>query len=164
MSVYLLTAALDTRYGTGKIASRIGIEREAHTFKDSTDLFEQLSTYTKQHQPVAVLVDEAQWLSSEQVWQMARFVDECRIPIMCYGLRTDFLGKLFPGAEVLLAIADELREIRTICHCGRKATMNLRVDEQGQAVNEGPQNLVGGNDTYHSLCRHHWVKELKKYT
>ena len=109
-----------------------------------------------------MLVDEAQWLSDEQVWQLAKFVDSKRIPVMCYGIRTDFQGKLFPGSQALLAIADELREIRTICHCGRKATMVLRIDEQGEVVTDGPQVYVGGNEAYQSVCRRHWLEAFDR--
>ena len=107
--------------------------------------------------PIAcVFVDEAQFLAEEQVWQLARVADRLSIPVMAYGLRTDFQGKLFPGSMALLAIADELREVRTICHCGRKATMVVRLDAKGEVVREGAQVEVGGNDKYVSYCRRHW--------
>ena len=105
-----------------------------------------------------VFVDEAQFLSKEQVWQLARFVDDYNVPVMCYGLRVDFRGKLFPGSAELLALADEMREVRTICHCGKKATMVVRMDEQGQPLIDGEQIQIGGNETYTSLCRKHWRK------
>lgn len=165
MSTYLLTAAIDDRSGAvGRISSRIGIEKEADVFTSNTDLYSVLQAVTDRTTISAVLIDEAQWLSKAQVWQLAQFVDTANIPVMCYGIRTDFQGILFPGSEALLAIADELREIRTICHCGRKATMVLRTDESGQAVIDGPQNLVGGNDTYRSLCRRHWVEKTGGYS
>lgn len=165
MEAFLMTAALDDRSGeTGKISSRIGIEREAATFAARTDVLTLLRDVVAQKKIAAVLIDEAQWLSHEQVGQLARFVDTMHIPVMCYGLRTDFQGKLFPGSEALLAIADELREIRTICHCGRKATMIVRYDGEGKALKDGPQNLVGGNDTYQSMCRRHWQEALDTAT
>jgi len=160
MDTYLLTAAIDDRSGsTGKIASRIGIEKDAQTYQADTDLFEKLSTEVV-GDTAAVLIDEAQWLSDDQVWQLAKFVDTKKIPVMCYGIRTDFQGKLFPGSQALLAIADELREIRTICHCGRKATMVLRLNEKGEVVQDGPQNQVGGNESYQSVCRRHWFQAI----
>jgi thymidine kinase len=160
MQTYLLTAALDDRSGEiGKITSRIGIEKDAQTYQADTDLFEKLSAEVVAG-TAAVLIDEAQWLSDAQVWQLAKFVDTEKVPVMCYGIRTDFQGKLFPGSEALLAIADELREIRTICHCGRKATMVLRLDENGVVVTDGPQNYVGGNESYKSVCRRHWLEAM----
>jgi thymidine kinase len=159
MDAYLLTSAFDDRSGkTGQIASRIVIQKPAETFNADTDLFEKLSAESSSKTIAAVLVDEAQWLSDEQVWQLARFVDLCQIPVMCYGIRTDFQGKLFPGSQSLLAIADELREIRIICHCGRKATMVLRIDEKGEVETEGAQVQVGGNESYQSVCRRHWLE------
>lgn len=159
MTTYLLTSAFDDRSGaTAQIASRIGIKKPAQTFNSDTDLFEQLSTDIGTKKVAAVLIDESQWLSDEQVWQLAKFVDSKRIPVMCYGIRTDFQGKLFPGSKALLAIADELREIRTICHCGRKATMVLRIDENGEVETEGSQVQVGGNESYQSVCRRHWLE------
>ena len=161
MDTYLLTASFDDRSGeTGKIASRIGIEKEAATYQADTDLYEKLSTEVTDG-TAAILIDEAQWLSDRQVWQLAKFVDTKHIPVMCYGIRTDFQGKLFPGSQTLLAIADELREIRTICHCGRKATMVLRLDSKGVVITDGPQNYVGGNESYKSVCRHHWCEAVK---
>jgi thymidine kinase len=159
MKTYLLTAALDDRSGeVGVISSRIGIERPASVFTSTTDLSAVLKNALQSDSFAAVLVDEAQWLSSDQVWQLARFVDDYNVPVLCYGIRTDFQGKLFPGSETLLAIADGLQEIRTICMCGKKATMIVRYDEFGKPVVAGPQNLVGGNDTYESFCREHWCE------
>jgi thymidine kinase len=156
MQTYLLTANFDDRAGKGKIASRIGISEEADTFGANTDIFKQIESRLD-HSPVAcILIDEAQWLSETQVWQLARAVDDLGVPIMCYGLRVDFRGKLFPGSATLLALADEMREVRTICHCGKKATMVVRKGEDGEAMLEGPQVQVGGNETYVSLCRRHY--------
>ena len=159
MHTLLLTAALDDRAGQGQIGSRIGLQADALTFDETTDV-SQLIQQEHNRLPLAcVLVDEAQFLSAEQVWQLASVVDQLDIPVMCYGLRTDFRGQLFPGSAVLLAIADNLREIRTICHCGRKATMVIRQTETGQTITDGAQIEIGGNDKYVSLCRVHW-KEL----
>lgn len=163
MNTHLLTAALDDRAGQkGKIVSRVGIEKQAELFSPESDLFSDLRSVISKQEIAAVLIDEAQWLTREQVWQLAKFVDTEKIPVMCYGIRTDFQGKLFPGSEILLAIADELREIRTICHCGRKATMTIRCDASGRPVKQGPQNQVGGNESYQSLCRKHWLEALEK--
>ncbi len=156
MRAYLLTAALDDRAGQATIASRIGIAREAEVFAEEDDLFERVKA---QHESAALdcaFVDEAQFLSEEQVWQLARVVDDLKLPVMCYGLRVDFRGQLFPGSRALLALADDLREVRTICHCGKRATMVARRDESGRAVTTGAQVEVGGNERYESLCRQHW--------
>jgi len=156
MDTYLLTANFDDRAGLGKIASRIGIEAEADTFATGSDLYDMIAARQKAGDVACVLVDEAQWLSESQVWQLARAVDDLNVPVMCYGLRVDFRGALFPGSAALLALADEMREIRTICHCGRKATMVVRKGPDGRAMRDGPQVQVGGNETYVSLCRRHW--------
>ena len=159
MSTLLLTAAYDDRTGKGRIGSRIGLGADALTFSADTDI-EQLARRAHEQQPLdCLLVDEAQFLSVEQVWQLTVVVDQLNIPVMCYGLRTDFKGQLFPGSAVLLAVADTLREIRTICHCGRKATMVTRLTETGETVTDGAQIEIGGNDKYVSLCRVHW-KEM----
>ena len=156
MQPYLLTAALDTRAGTGQIASRIGIAAEADTFQPGEDLFDKLAARQAQADVACVFVDEAQFLSEDQVWQLARAVDDLGLPVMCYGLRVDFRGKLFPGSAMLLSIADEMREVRTICHCGKKATMVIRQDASGRTITDGAQVQIGGNETYVSLCRRHW--------
>lgn len=156
MQPYLLTALLDNRAGDARIASRIGIGAEADTFAPGQDLFATLQARLAQGPVDCVFVDEAQFLEKQQVWQLARAVDDLGVPVMCYGLRVDFRGELFPGSAALLALADEMREVRTICHCGRKATMVIRVDETGRALTEGAQIEVGGNDRYVSLCRVHF--------
>ncbi len=156
MVPYLLTANIDQRAGKGRIASRIGIGQEADTFDADTDMFARLETRMAQGPVACVFVDEAQFLTEAQVWQLARAVDDLTVPVMCYGLRVDFRGKLFPGSATLLAIADEMREIRTICHCGKKATMVVRLDAGGRALRDGAQVQIGGNETYQSLCRKHW--------
>ena len=160
MQTYLLTADFDDRGGPGRIASRIGIEAEAETYSPATDLFVRIAARLQQGPCACVLVDEAQWLSAAQVWQLARAVDDLGIPVMCYGLRVDFRGELFPGSATLLALCDEMREVRTICRCGRKATMVIRVDAEGRALTEGAQVEVGGNDRYVSLCRRHFREAI----
>lgn len=154
MQTLLLTAALDTRAGTGRIASRIGIADDARSFSPDSDLFALIRD--TRPEPACVFVDEAQFLTEAQVWQLARVADDLHLPVMAYGLRTDFRGQLFPGSQALLALADDLREIRTICHCGRKATMVVRHGPDGTVLHEGAQIQVGGNETYVSLCRRHW--------
>ena len=156
MQTYLITAQLDTRAGQGRIGSRIGIGADADTFAPDEDVFSKIKDRLDQGPCACIFVDEAQFLSPQQVWQLARVVDDLNVPIMCYGLRVDFQGKLFPGSATLLALADEMREIRTICHCGKKATMVIRQDETGQAITDGAQIQIGGNETYVSLCRRHW--------
>jgi thymidine kinase len=156
MVPYLLTARLDGRAGHGRIASRIGIGAEADTFDSADDLFARLKARQEGGPLACVFVDEAQFLTPEQVWQLARAVDDLRVPIMCYGLRVDFRGQLFPGSATLLALADEMREVRTICHCGKKATMVVRMGPDGQALRDGAQVQIGGNETYVALCRRHW--------
>ena len=156
MSPYLLTAAFDDRAGNARIASRIGIGQEADTFMVADDLFAKISDRISKGPVACVFIDEAQFLTEDQVWQLARTVDDLHIPVMCFGLRVDFRGKLFPGSATLLALADELREVRTICHCGKKATMVVRMDGDGVALRDGAQVQIGGNETYVSLCRRHW--------
>ena len=156
MQTYLITARLDSRAGKGRIASRIGIGEDADTFGPGEDLFAKLKTRFAEGPVACVFIDEAQFLSKEQVWQLARAVDDLGVPVMCYGLRVDFQGNLFPGSAALLAWADEMREVRTICHCGKKATMVIRRGPDGRALKEGEQVVIGGNETYVSLCRRHW--------
>ena len=162
MRTYLLTARIDGRAGTGRIASRIGIGTEADTFDEASDLQAMITARRAQAPLACVFVDEAQFLTPAQVWQLARVVDDLGVPAMCYGLRVDFRGELFPGSATLLALADEMREVRTICHCGRKATMNLRVDADGGAVRQGEQTEIGGNDRYVALCRRHFSEALRQ--
>ncbi|MEM9320416.1 MAG: thymidine kinase [Pseudomonadota bacterium] len=162
MQTYLLTATFDERSGQGRIGSRIGISAEADTYTAADDLSEKIARRLSVGPCACVLVDEAQWMTEDQVWQLARAVDDLGVPVMCYGLRVDFRGKLFPGSAALLALADEMREVRTICHCGKKATMVIRVDPDGVALTEGAQIEVGGNDRYVSLCRRHWREAVGK--
>ena len=156
MDTYLLTAKLDDRVGKGRIGSRIGIGADADMFAPESDLLTMIEARQAEGPFVCILIDEAQFLSEDQVWQLARVVDDLKIPVMAYGLRVDFLGKLFPGSAALLALADEMREIRTICHCGKKATMVVRQDQDGNTLTAGEQVQIGGNETYVSLCRRHW--------
>ena len=160
MQTYLLTAQFDTRAGEGRIGSRIGIGADADLFNPQTDLFAQIAARRAQGPCACVFIDEAQFLTKDQVWQLARAVDDQGIPIMCYGLRVDFRGELFPGSAALLALADEMREVRTICHCGRKASMVVRRGADGKALHDGAQVQIGGNETYVSLCRRHWREEM----
>jgi len=156
MRTLLFTAAIDLRAGAGVIGSRIGLEAPATMFDQDTDL-EALIAAGQAGDPVGcVLVDEAQFLSARQVDQLARVCDRLGLPVLAYGLRTDFQGELFPGSARLLAIADALIEIKSVCLCGRKATMNLRVDESGAAIREGAQTEIGGNERYIALCRKHF--------
>ncbi|MEP0391736.1 MAG: thymidine kinase [Erythrobacter sp.] len=154
------TAKLDTR-SKGQVRSRIGLEAGAHLYEPDTDLKAAILTQHSEAKLDCVMVDEAQFLTSDQVWQLAALADEHGIPVLCYGLRTDFQGELFPGSAVLLGIADSLVEMKAVCWCGRKASMNLRVDESGSPVNEGAQTEIGGNDRYVALCRKHFSAALR---
>ena len=160
MATYLLTAQFDTRAGEGRIASRIGIGEPADTFNPDEDMVAKVSARLAQGPVACVFIDEAQFLTRDQVWQLARVVDDLGVPVMCYGLRVDFRGELFPGSAALLALADEMREVRTICACGKKATMVMRKGPDGRALKDGAQVLIGGNETYVSLCRRHWRKAV----
>lgn len=161
MATMLWTAALDDRGGDRAIESRIGLHAEAHRFDHATDLWAAVKAAHVVQPLSCVLVDEAQFLSKAQVWQLARIADEAGVPVLCYGLRTDFQGELFEGAAALLGIADSLVELKAVCHCGRKATMNLRVDENGAAVRAGQQTEIGGNDRYVALCRRHFSEAMQ---
>jgi thymidine kinase len=154
MRTLILTPALDNRFGEGVVASRIGLKANARRFSGEEDLFAMVQAdIAAQGALHCVFVDEAQFLTKAQVWQLSDVVDKLNIPVLAYGLRTDFLGELFEGSRYLLAWADNLEEIKTICHTGRKATMVVRVDEQGRAVTDGPQVEIGGNDRYVSVSR-----------
>ena len=160
METYLLTADFDDRAGEGKIGSRIGLSMPAETYSKTADLFAMCVARIAKSKVTCIMVDEAQWMSREQVWQLARVVDDLNVPVMCYGLRVDFKGELFPGSATLLALADEMREVRTICYCGKKATMVIRMDDNGKALIDGDQVQVGGNETYNSLCRKHFREAI----
>lgn len=156
MRVAMLISTLDNRAGKGFIGSRIGLRAEADAFGAEQDLYAAIKADHDNSPLSCVFVDEAQFLTKDQVWQLSRVVDVLDLPVMAYGLRTDFRGELFPGSRGLLAIADELTEARSICHCGRKATMVVRMGEDGKALKDGAQVMIGGNETYTSLCRRHW--------
>ncbi|MEP1766757.1 MAG: thymidine kinase [Sulfitobacter sp.] len=160
MVPYLMTAQFDNRAGEGRIASRIGIGEDADTYHTDEKLFDKIQTRLEAGPCACIFVDEAHFLSHEQVWELARAVDDLGVPIMCYGLRVDFQGHLFPGSAALLALADEMREIRTICHCGKKATMVVRLGADGKVMREGAQVQIGGNESYVSLCRRHWREAM----
>lgn len=148
--VLVYTAAVDDRYGVGKITSRLGVSREAPVFRADSNFIEMLA---QEAGPVAcILIDEAQFLSDAQVRQLHRIAHQQNVPVICFGLRSDFRGNAFPGSATLLAIADDLEELKTICGCGRKASMNMRVDEAGNQVVEGSQVEIGGNNRYRSVC------------
>lgn len=154
MRTLILTPRLDDRYGVGRVQSRIGLKAEALAFERGADLYRLCEAQVAANGPLhCVLVDEAQFLGKSQVWQLTEIVDRLNVPVMAYGLRTDFRGELFEGSQYLLAWADTLTEVKTICHTGRKATMVVRVDENGRAVTEGPQVEIGGNDRYVSVTR-----------
>jgi thymidine kinase len=162
MATMLWTAALDNR-SERPIASRIGLGAEASRFGPGTNLWDAVMAQHGETPLACVLIDEAQFLTATQVWQCARIADEGGIPVLCYGLRTDFRGDLFPGSAVLLGIADTLVELKAVCHCGRKATMNLRTDEAGEPIVHGAQTQIGGNEQYVALCRRHFAEALRLY-
>jgi thymidine kinase len=156
MRTLLFTAAVDDRFAPGTVSSRIGLGADAIAFDRDTDLA-TVVLRDGMEAPACVLVDEAQFLTADQVDQLARLCDAHDIPVLAYGLRTDFQGRLFEGSARLLAIADSLIEIKSVCECGRKATMNLRVDAGGRAVRQGAQTDIGGNERYVALCRRHFT-------
>ena len=160
MNPVILSAAIDDRYGVGKVTSRIGLEAVAHLFNKDGNIFSFISEQNI-NQPIdCVLIDESQFLSKEQVKQLCQVVDKLDIPVLCYGIRTDFMGELFPGSQHLLAWADNINELKTVCHCGRKATMVVRLDTDGTIVSDGDQVVIGGNDQYQSMCRRHFAEHI----
>jgi thymidine kinase len=161
METMLFTAAVHDRAGFGIIDSRIGVQASANTYDPSTDLRSQIEQEIKRRRLHCILVDEAQFLTRGQVLQLASVCDDLNIPVLAYGLRTDFQAKLFEGSGALLALADTLVELKAVCDCGRKAIMNLRVDEEGRAVRSGAQTEIGGNDRYIALCRRHFMERVK---
>jgi thymidine kinase len=160
MKTLLLKPEVDTRDPlSNHIVSRIGIKAQAEVFSTDTNLEAFIKQYYNKTKVDCILLDESQFLTPDQVWQLASISDDFGIPVMCYGLRTDFKGNLFPGSATMLAIADDVREIRTLCWCGRKATMTMRFDAEGKAITDGNQVDVGGNEKYISLCRRHWLEK-----
>ena len=161
MKTMLFTAELDNRSKVGNISSRIGLSEKASTFNNDDNLFSSVEKRLRKDKISCVFVDEAQFLTDKQVWELSDVVEILKVPVMCFGLRTDFQGKLFEGSSTLLAISDELKEIKTICHCGKKANMVVRVDSNGKVLKEGAQIEIGGNEKYISLCRKHWKNEME---
>ena len=158
MRPLVFTSCHDDRSGEGVIVSRIGLSHEANIFKENTNLYEEVIDLG--HESIdCLLIDEAQFLTKDQVQQLSLIVDQLNISVMSFGLRTDFQGKLFEGSKFLLAIADNLKEIKNICHCGKKATMILRFDEQGLVITEGEQIVIGGEERYVSVCRKHFYEK-----
>ncbi len=164
MNTLVLAPDLDNRYGAGKVTSRIGLEANATTFRSDEDLFKLIIARNEEEPLHCVLVDEAQFLSKEQVYQLGEITDELNIPVLAYGIRTDFQGEPFPGSKYLLAWADNLVELKAICFCGRKATMVIRLDADGNAVTQGSQVEIGGNDRYVSMCRKHFKENYFRQT
>jgi thymidine kinase len=163
MDTLLYTPQLDDRYGVGKITTRLGIQTDAQTFDDDFNLYAHAAEAIRSNPNVAcVLIDEAHFLSKEQVRQLCYITDRCNIPVLAYGLRSDFRGEPFEGSLYLLAWADMMSELKTICHCGRKATMNMRIDAQGNAISEGEQVMIGGNESYIATCRKHYYLGIGK--
>lgn len=160
MHTLVLAPNLDDRYGVGKVTSRIGLESDATTFGTNADLFQIISATLKDKPLHCVLIDEAQFLSKEQVFQLGEVTDELNIPVLAYGIRTDFQGEPFPGSKYLLAWADNLKELKAICFCGNKATMVIRLDQDGNAITQGSQVEIGGNDRYVSMCRKHFTENF----
>lgn len=162
MNTLVYTAAIDDRFGVGKVTSRIGISQDSRLFNDKSDLFSEIQQALSQQKLHCILIDEAQFLTKAQVYQLSDVVDKLNIPVLCYGLRTDFQANLFEGSQYLLAWADQLEELKTICECGRKANFVLRLNEQGEVVKDGAQIQIGGNDRYVSVCRLHYKQRLEK--
>ena len=160
MHTLILAPQFDDRYGEGKVTSRIGIASDATTFSDDTDLLDLVASADDAQKLHCVLIDEAQFLTRDQVFQLSEVTDKLNIPVLAYGLRTDFRGEPFEGSKYLLAWSDTLNEIKAICHCGKKATMVLRMDERGKAVTDGAQVEIGGNDRYVSMCRKHFKEDF----
>ncbi|WP_241644958.1 thymidine kinase [Rosenbergiella metrosideri] len=162
MNTLIFTAEIDDRYGKGRVASRIGLSSSAALFSKDTDLFHEIKQSHDTQQLHCILLDESQFLTREQVKQLTYVTDHLNIPVLCYGLRTDFRGELFEGSLYLLAWADKLVELKTVCHCGRKANMVLRLDAQGRPFHDGAQVVIGGNDKYISVCRKHYWQAIEQ--
>lgn len=162
MDTLLLTPLIDNRYETGKIATRIGLQADATPFDHAFDIFSFVKKAINNNANIkCILIDEAQFLNKKQVIALTRIADELNIPVLTYGIRSDFRGEPFEGSQYLLALADQLIELKTICHCGKKATMNLRIDKQGNPITTGKQVDIGGNDKYLAVCRKHFYQKIK---
>ncbi|MDX3899606.1 MAG: thymidine kinase [Sphingobium sp.] len=162
METMIWTAGIDDRYRACHVTSRIGLEAAAHGFERDTEIEAAVAARHATTPIACVMVDEAQFLTRAQVLQLGRVCDRMNIPVLCYGLRTDFRGELFEGSAALLGLADTLSEIKTVCDCGRKATMNLRIDDSGRALVEGDQTQIGGNERYIALCRRHFMERYER--
>lgn len=160
MSTMLFTSALDDRFGANIISTSIGLDAEAQTFDDTTDIYHVIEKNAAAEGTKCVFIDEAHFLTRAQVLALTKVPDYLDIPVICYGLRTDFQAKLFEGSAALMALADEMVELKTICDCGKKAIMNLRVDDKGQAIKEGAQKEIGGEERYIPLCRRHFMQRV----
>ena len=160
MQTLVLAPEFDDRFGVGKVASRIGIEAEATPFRPADNLLAMIAAHSEQGPLHCVLIDEAQFLTKEQVFQLGEVTDKLNIPVLAYGLRTDFQGEPFEGSKYLLAWSDNLKELKAICHCGSKATMVVRLDASGAAIREGSQIEIGGNERYVSMCRKHFKEKF----
>ena len=158
MNAQLYTSSLDNRFGNDEITSRIGLKKKSNTFTKDTNIFEEIALKHKALFVDCLLIDEAQFLTKKQVEQLGKIVDKLEIPVLAFGIRTDFQGNLFEGSKFLLAWADNLKEIKTVCHCGRKATMVLRINDQGKVIEDGAQIEIGGEDKYVSVCRKHFFE------
>jgi len=163
MDTMLFTAAFDDRADQGVISSRLGIDTQAAMFSEEVDMFDAVQAEVAKRALHCILVDEAQFLTKAHVFQLANVADKLKLPVLCYGLRTDFQANLFEGSKWLLAIADELVELKTICTCGSKATMNLRIDADGKAVMHGESIEIGGNERYIALCRKHFMARVRTH-
>lgn len=161
MNTLVYTAEIDDRFGAGKVSSRIGLSSPAQLFNAHTALFNAIEVAHRERPLHCVLVDECQFLTRQQVYELSEVVDRLDIPVLCYGLRTDFRGELFSGSQYLLAWSDKLVELKTVCFCGRKASMVLRLDSEGRPDNEGKQVVIGGNERYVSVCRNHYKAALR---
>tara|TARA_Y100000590_G_scaffold109185_1_gene124477 strand:+ start:688 stop:1236 length:549 start_codon:yes stop_codon:yes gene_type:complete len=159
MRTVIYTSSIDNRYGKKEIVSRIGLKAKSNIFFHNTNIYKEIISLNKEDKVDCVLIDEAQFLNKDQVFQLGQIVDELDIPVLAFGIRTDFKGNLFEGSKYLLAWADNLKELKTVCHCGRKATMVLRLDERGNIIEEGDQIEVGGNEKYVSICRKHFYEK-----
>ena len=159
MNPSIYTSDLDNRFGKGEIVSRIGLKAKSNIFTSKTDIYKDILNFSKNSIVDCVLIDEAQFLTQNQVIQLCKIVDELDTPVLAFGIRTDFQGNLFEGSKYLLAWADNLKEIKTICHCGRKATMVLRLNAKGEVVSDGTQIEIGGEEKYVSVCRKHFIEK-----